>query len=152
MDDSQKKKLLKLREQLLKEKEKSLKQLEDAFAGLGIQPFGTAQPGVKPDDIMRRRRAFSRREERPLTQLSLVRGPDGVLRWLDGAPGLAASGSGGMGRRAGRAAVPAGTIERQFVFEKLHEPSQVYSALEDLDAKLTNPKKRELWQWTPGGW
>ena len=79
-----------------------------------------------------------------------MRGLDGVLRWQEG--GASLPGYNGARQRAGRAAVPLGKIEDQFVFEKLHDSSQVTAALETLDAKLTDAARRELWQWTAGGW
>lgn len=130
-------------------RQKSLEGLEDAFSDLGIQPLGSRMPVSNPDELTGRKRAFFRREDSPFAHLSLIRGPDGVLRWYDGAPGFA---GGGMRQRGGRAAVPAGTIERQFVFEKLHKPSQVSEALDNLDAKLTDATRRELWQWTAADW
>jgi hypothetical protein len=63
--------------------------------------------------------------------ISLVR-ENGLLRWRMGAATPMAS-----GRRAGsRAALPMGQVVKQYAFEKL-DTSQVYTALEKLDAALT---------------
>jgi hypothetical protein len=121
--------------------------MTEAFATVGIHPLGHVTP-AEPEPLLNRRRAFFSRQESPFVQMSLIRGPDGALRWHDGAPGA----RGYSLRRAGRAAVPAGAIEQQFIFQKLHEPSQVSATLETLDEKLTDVNRRDLWRWTKAGW
>src|SRR5688500_8441766 len=113
--------------------------LNDALAPLGIHPLGHAWPGSK-NELEARRRTFCRREQGDFTLFSIVRGPDGALRWHEGTTGLTTSAE--RRPRAGRAAVPAGRIEQQVVFEKLHDSSQVHAALHDLDARLTDGTRR----------
>ena len=102
---------------------------DDALSEIGLIRIGDVVPGDNPQKIAERKRAFFRREKSRFSQLNLIRGVDGVLRWQEGAARTGYQ----SGRRYGRAAVPAGRVEKQYIFEKLHDPNQISSTVEALD-------------------
>jgi len=116
--------------------------IDDALVDIGLTRVGEALPDDSEDKRRTRARAFYRRDESGFAQLSLVRGGDGVLRWQEGVVRTQYPG----GRRAARAAIPAGKVERQYIYEKLHDPNQIAAAVEKLDNVLTNPDKRDLYR------
>ena len=102
----------------------------------GVRPVDR----MPPTTVSARQRATYRRQRPPDMAvaaapqqqiISLVR-EAGVLRWRAGA----LSTLGGERRAGMRAALPGGSVVRQFAFERL-ETSQVYSALIGLDRTLT---------------
>lgn len=119
-------------------------EVDAALREVGLLRMGDVWPNDTEENRDSRRRAFYQREQSGFAQLNLVRGADGALRWHEGAVRARSPGR----RRAGRAALPQGTVEKQYVYEKLHDPNQVAAAVEKLDGVLTNPKKRDLYRLT----
>lgn len=121
---------------VLSSEDESLREWTAKLEIPGVRPLD--QPALLSADQSRRanyrRRGSPVDRKRPTPEqkiFSLVR-EGGVLRWRAGA--IAPSRT---GRRAGgRAALPAGSVVRQFAFEKL-EGSQVYSTLVAIDKQLT---------------
>jgi len=118
-------------------------EVDTALKEVGLLRLGDVWPADTEEKLEERRRAFYKREQSSYAQLNLVRGYDGVLRWHEGA---ARARTFDRRRRAGRAALPTGTVEKQYIYERLHEPNQVAAAVKKLDDVLTNPAKRDLYR------
>jgi hypothetical protein len=118
------------------------RELRPAFEALGLRPVDRliTTPTARPQ---LRRLGSDAPPIGDVEVLSLARNPVGVLHWEARASSFATSTS---LRRAGRAALPPGTIVQQFAFQKIAS-NQVVSALAKLDDWLT--PKRGLRQWNP---
>ncbi len=109
--------------------------IRDAFTDFGLEPMDRfrANPGATGTPSVMRRAGTVRPPIEQVDTLTLLRSPDGVLRWETGTPSLV---SAAQPRRAGRAALPAGQIVEQFVFARI-PPNQVGVLMEKLDRRLT---------------
>jgi hypothetical protein len=113
---------------------------------VGVHPTDDALPGEVGVGVLRRRRL--RRGEEESQFLTLVRGPDGVLRWeTDAGPSSYAPSRRAARRRGGERT--AGDVVEEFKYRPL-EGSQVAQLLDRLDDGF-NPE-RGLRRLTAAGW